>query len=65
MTKAELVFDTSVYLPIDHLVRLLAREYLIGYFALFQYMRMRSMGQAIYMEGKGKPERKIALRAWT
>jgi hypothetical protein len=53
MTKTDLVFDTSVYLPFDHLVRLPAREYLIGYFAVFQYMRMRYMGQAIYMEGKG------------
>jgi len=53
MTKTGLVFDTPVCLPFDHLVRLLAAEYLIEYFVVFQYMRTRNTGQAIYMERKG------------
>ena len=53
MTKTDLVLETSVYIPFNNHVRLLAAEYLIGYFAVFRYLRMGNMGQAIYMEGKG------------
>jgi len=53
MTKTDLVLETSVYFPFSHRVRLLAAEYLIGYFVVFQYVRMRHMGQVMYMVGKG------------
>ena len=53
MTKTDLVLETSVYFPFIHLERLLAAEYLNGYFRLFHCIWMTNMGQAIYMEGKG------------
>ena len=53
MTKTDLVVETFVCFTFSHRVQLLAAEHLIGYFGVFQYMRMRNMGQATYMEGNG------------